>query len=129
MPKIEMDKKYRTGDGRPVRILCMDLKNRNYPVVVAVKEGAQEHVISYTPEGHCYADQVDADEDLVEISPFEGMEIDDKIWVRASSGGGWVPRHYAGNNGRSIDAWNDGKTSHSTDAKSPWIHFSKTNPI
>jgi hypothetical protein len=33
---ISMDKKYRTQDGRPVRVLCVDADNSTHPVVVLI---------------------------------------------------------------------------------------------
>lgn len=33
MPKIEMGKKYRYRNGKPARIICVDIPGNNYPVV------------------------------------------------------------------------------------------------
>ena len=62
-----MDKRYKTRDGRDVRVLCVDLKNDNYPVlsVVTNKDGFQI-VIQHSSDGHYYEDGEDSDVDLIE---------------------------------------------------------------
>lgn len=129
MAKIEMGKKYKTGDGRAVRILCVDMNNA-YPVVAIVtEENGDEDTWGYTAEGQYNTFGPDEEEDLVEVTPFTDLKIDDLIWVK--SPGSWVPRHYAGNNGVKVYAWNDGRTSHSAPSKlsyNLWGEFSRTNP-
>jgi hypothetical protein len=49
--KIELNKKYKTRDGRPVRIFCVDM-NASYPVAGCImnKNGTEE-LCSWTADG------------------------------------------------------------------------------
>ena len=68
MAKISMDKKYRTREGKPVRILCTDFKGAN-PVVVAIRWSDTAEVLSmYEEDGTRPKSPLD---DLVEVSPKE----------------------------------------------------------
>ena len=40
-----------TRNGLPARILCTDLKSRNYPLVAALSFGEREEIYSYTSTG------------------------------------------------------------------------------
>lgn len=52
---ISMDKKYKTRDGRPVRLLCVD-RAGGHPVVALVGFSGQDTVSSYLPSGARFAD-------------------------------------------------------------------------
>lgn len=43
-----------TRDGRPVRILCYDLKGGDYPIVACAERDNVEIVILCTADGHLY---------------------------------------------------------------------------
>lgn len=63
---ISMDKKYKTRDGRDVRVLCVDnlgLCAGSYPVV-AIVEGAAS---VFTATGGFYTESVEHELDLVEV--------------------------------------------------------------
>lgn len=113
---IEMHKKYKTRDGHPVRILCVDCigKNFAFPVIALVKntEG-EEHIEQYMPDGHYHKNHED-DLDLIEVQPWEDFKIDDPVLV-SDDGECWYKRHFAGIgcNGRPT-AFNDGATSFTT---------------
>lgn len=63
---ISMDKKYKTRDGRDVRVLCVDNNGacaEGYPVV-AIVDGA---VVAFTATGGFYPDSEERDMDLIEV--------------------------------------------------------------
>lgn len=122
MAKISMDKKYKTRDGRPVRILCVDLKNQTYPVLALVMKASEETIITCTKDGD-YVGNHEHELDLIEISPYEGFKIDDPVMV-SDDGNFWLPRHFAGigKEGRPR-AYRNGTTSWSTTESSlSWDH-------
>lgn len=111
MSKISMDKKYRTRDGLPVRILCLDMKDPDYPVVgLAESPNGYELMCCFTPEGRFSICDSEHDRDLIEVSPYEDFKIDEPVMVR--DGNGWERRHFAGvhSNGKPM-TWIDGYTS------------------
>jgi hypothetical protein len=76
--KISMDKKYKTRDGRPVRILCVDAK-RHYPVVGLIANGESDEDLGSWPEDGSSYIGVARDDDLVEVvepkyRPFANIE-------------------------------------------------------
>jgi hypothetical protein len=71
-----MDKKYRTRDGRNVRILATDLKDSECPVVVAIEQGERETVLSLTADGRRFF-RIDSDRDLIEVKP----RIQRTVWI------------------------------------------------
>lgn len=101
--KISMDKKYRTRDGRDVRVLCVDKDFSDdaivkRPVIALVKsiKGSGESVYYYSSHGYfCvegHADQLD----LIEVKPYDDFEIDEPVYVRDSENEKWRRRHFAG---------------------------------
>lgn len=118
---IEMGKKYRTRDGREVRVLCIDRNNGVFSVVALV--GGREYVEAFTKFGEYWGDGHASNNDLVEVSPFEDFKIDDPVMVRFCDGG-WYRRYFAGvsEDGEAL-AWDNGGTSWSSDKvydKSAW---------
>lgn len=52
MPKISMDKQYKTRDGRPVRIICVDREDDDYPIVALINwENGKDRISTYTTNG------------------------------------------------------------------------------
>lgn len=132
-PEISMDKSYRTRDGRPVRLLCVDRKDTNYPVIgLILDHDGQETLETFKLRGGFVLRQGIDDRDLIETTPFDGLKIDQPIWVRDRETDSWLARHYAGNFAGKVLAWNDGGTSHSAYAKNStraWPTFSITKPL
>lgn len=97
--KIDIDKTYRTRDGRAVRILCTDRKTIKYPVVGLVLDynNVTENLEVWAINGSYYNDCRN-ESDLVEVSPCDGWEIDENVWVKMDDEGGWLPYHFAGVN-------------------------------
>ena len=69
---IEMGKRYKTRDGRPVRILCTDREQTIYTVVALV--GTE--VLSYTADGKQFRTG-ESRSDLIEVKP----RIVRELWV------------------------------------------------
>lgn len=97
--KIDITKVKTTRDGSKVLELFRVQHLRNYQLVGVVESytGARTleswtesgKYIFDSPRKHCM--------DLVEWSPYDGWEIDDKIWVRHEGAEAkWTPRHFAG---------------------------------
>lgn len=125
---IEMGKKYRTRDGREVRVLCTDANHKIYPIVALMERDGVDVVNRYTLCGQ-YSAGAESHLDLIEVSPFEDFKIDDPVMVRHRDDGIWHRRHFAGidEHGRAL-VWSYGATSWShdhVDVKAPWSQFRK----
>lgn len=111
---IDMSKRYRTRDGRCVRILCVDARS-GYRVVGLVMDGDGIEVPqSWTALGEHDVSALNSCFDLVEISPYEDWSVDAPIWVRDDRCQAWRPKHFAGiaeGSGRPL-AYAGGCTSH-----------------
>lgn len=101
---IEMGKKYRTKSGVSVRILCVDRKCAEYPVVVEMENGV---IMTYPLSGRSNQTMFS----LVEVKPYEEFRIDEPVMV-SDSGITWIPRYFAGvrADGRPC-TFNEGQTS------------------
>lgn len=94
---IEMHKKYKTRDGRPVRILCTDRKDvedRTFHVIALVTTEGYEEIRAYSKTGQCFIDE-DSALDLIEVQPWEDFKIDDPVLV-SDDGLNWEKGHFAG---------------------------------
>jgi hypothetical protein len=67
---ISMDKRYRTRDGRGVRVLCVD-RDGSQPVCVLVRNKASEQFISCNANGSYFENEEENDLDLIEIPELE----------------------------------------------------------
>lgn len=126
MKKIEMGKKYRTRDGRAVRLLCVDRKHQTYPVVGLV--GDPEILVAWTSNG-LYSIQEERDCDLVEISIYADIPIDTPGWAHLL-GFDWRRCHFAGvdEKGRPL-TWLNGRTSFTAEGRRVfWDEFVITKP-
>lgn len=93
--QVSMDKKYMTKSGLPVRILCIDGKIAVYSVVALVSDAmTMERVVIYTQQGH-HCEGVESEWDLVEVSPYDNFQMDDKVLVRGNDSDIWFPRHFS----------------------------------
>ena len=108
MSKIEMNKKYQTNNGIPVRILCTD-KEGDYPVVGVIGES----VFCFTSNGR---GGLGKDLDLIEVSPFAEFKDGDPVMVRDTEGGSWKKRYFAfvSNKNEAVFTYDDGKTKWSS---------------
>jgi hypothetical protein len=124
MAKIEMGKTYKTRNGAAVRVLCVNIKSDNYPVVAAVlgKDGF-EVIKGFTSDGLHYRGDSDSFHNLVEHNPWNDVAVDTKIFVRMKEHEQWVPRYFASYTEPHIIAWDDGKTSFTANGlKCHWVH-------
>ena len=80
---IEMNKKYKTRSGLPVRILCNDLKYDTYTVIAAVydQKTGYENTINVSSTG-AYIEGEGSPLDLIEVTPYDDFKEDDLcvIW-------------------------------------------------
>jgi hypothetical protein len=72
---ISLDKKYRTRDGRDVRIYAMD-HNGDYPIIGATIDSGYPNTCSWKLNGWAY-DSVKSELDLVEVKP----RIKRTVWL------------------------------------------------
>ncbi len=96
--KIEMGKKYRTRDGRPVRILAMDIRAPRTIVIAVMNPEGDESLHTVYPDGNCSAivgEQTSTD--LMEVSPYDDFKINDPVMAKISSEDeNWQRRYFAG---------------------------------
>lgn len=93
--KIEMNKKYRTRDGRPVRIICTDRIHPVYTIVGFINHEGIEVLYLWAGNGKSSITNEKSDLDLVEVSPYKHLKIDDKVIVW-NDFGDFKKRHFAG---------------------------------
>lgn len=74
MNKIDMNKKYKTRDGRDVRILCTDANHKLYPVVGIVEMEGISYPSSWTRFGKLDTQSYEkSNEDLIEVKEKETL--------------------------------------------------------
>jgi hypothetical protein len=61
---ITMDREYVTRDGKPVRVLCVDLRGDEWTVVALVQNECRERLITYRADGR-YSAISESKEDLI----------------------------------------------------------------
>lgn len=77
--KIELGKTYRNTQGKKVRIICIDRKSNDYPIVGLVDNDA---VNTYTVTGKYTTNGRDPYEDIVsEATEWDDVAIDTKVIV------------------------------------------------
>lgn len=54
-----------TRSGKPVRIICFDVKGAKHPIIALVKEDEYERVCSYMPDGRRFNDEEEWPDDLM----------------------------------------------------------------
>jgi hypothetical protein len=90
---IEMEKKYKTSEGQPVRILCVDGPDCVYPVVGYIEGSASEQIICWMADGQ-YNVNNHSGMDLVETSPWDDFQRDEPVMVK-DQGAAWVRRYFS----------------------------------
>ena len=106
MSKIDITKKYRTRDGRAVRILATDIKNEPWVVAAAIRnDGGYEIVMPYMADGSS-ASCRETHLDLIEVRPrhkfYMWVNVYSPCLVRDSvAGSGWRTREDADLSARS----------------------------
>ena len=121
--KIDMNKTYKTRSGSPVRILCIDADG-DFPVIALI-DGKQ--IEAYYSAGAYALNFENHFKDLIEVTPYDDFEIDDKVMV-SMDGVKWFKRYFAGVSTYSeeVKCFNHGATSWSEDGNtSNWEHCRK----
>ena len=109
---IDINKKYKTEDGRPARILCTNRNNKKCVVALVTDKNNYQDIISYTADGK--ADSTNSHPlNLIEITPYDQLKVDDKIMV-SDDGHIWSSRHFAEVRNGVVYTFDNGKTSWST---------------
>lgn len=107
---ISMDKQY-TSNGEKVRILCIDRKCLNYPVIAIIND---VEVRYFTKTGEYYYED-NSVYDLKEYNPWSEVEVDTKVIVTFSFDGGEInyKRHFSHYDEKQdcVYVFGDGKTS------------------
>jgi hypothetical protein len=117
---VQMGKRYKTRDGLDVEVLKTDLKC-TLPVVVVITLESGEEVLRCFRNNGSYGVAFSSACDLIEVSPYDEFQIDDKVGV-SNDGMNWHKRHFAGvsSDGRAM-VFDKGMTSWSSSGrKSLW---------
>jgi len=113
-------KKYRLADGRSVRVICTDRKHGDYPLVTLVGDGGEEEIVAYTADGFYCASKVGHYMNLVEVTEWDDLVIDEPVMVRCNNAMRWERGYFAGVKDGDPTAWSGGRTSWTTDVQIAW---------
>lgn len=106
-----MDKCYATRGGMPVRILCVNRKDRQSVVGLATTSEGLDCVETWYPDGVYRNDKSPSGMDLVEVSPYSNFKTDDPVLALLSDKTR-IRAHFAGLDAKGKPkVWNDGRTS------------------
>lgn len=109
MPTLDLTKSYRTSTGHPVTVLSLNFRPSSasgLKAAVLVHHEDHDDLITAELDGKpLYYNFT-----LVEVGPYDHIEIDDLVMVRDSADQPWVPRHFAGVFDGKPTAWVDGRT-------------------
>ena len=110
---IELNKTYKDGLGRDVRIICVDF-NDQQPIIGIVSGDFGDFIACFTAEGRYILEEPSAN-DLILPEDFTKFAIDEPVMVRDYDNQDWMRWHFAGvaNNGKAR-AYVDGKTKWSS---------------
>ena len=128
MNEIEMGKKYRTCDGQPARVICVDAKGVQ-PIVALVEIDSETEInIRATLDGE-FLKGAENNLDLIEVGPYDDFKIDEPVMVCNGVERRWIRRYFAGvaPDGRPM-TWNSGATSWTTDSRMPWDECRRPAP-
>ena len=91
MPNISMDKKYKTRDGKSVRIICVDAKG-DWPIIGLIEIQEVESVAAWRADG-LYG-PTRSGYDLVETTPYADFYRGQPVIVSESASGCNTARRY-----------------------------------
>ena len=120
---IEMNKKYKTRSGLPVRILATDIES-DFPVCAALKSNKNEEtLLRYTNNGR-YFDPYKHEYDLIEVTPYEDFKVDDLcvVWDVTESK---EFRYFSHAKGNLAWCFNSGGTSYTRTTTTSWTNCRK----
>jgi hypothetical protein len=90
---IDINKKYKTRDGRKVEIIAME--RRLLLPVVGIVEG-QSVIKCWSIFGRIYNEREESVYDLNEVTSYADFKIDDKVLVKEERRSIWKKRYFAG---------------------------------
>lgn len=93
--KIDITKRYRTRVGHPVRILCTDRVDDEYPIVGLFRHDSVEKLICWTNEGKPQHFNT-KDYSLVEVPEWEDIEEGEPVLAQMAPNSDWFRAVYAG---------------------------------
>ena len=103
---------YKTRSGLPARVICDDANSESlYPVVALYTKGGYEHVAVYTKELKVYAGSTENDLDLIEVSAWDALNVDDTVLMRDGAEQPWQRGYFAGIVDGKPTVWTGGTTS------------------
>lgn len=131
---IDINKKYKTRDGREVRIYATD-GSGGFSVHGAIKrDDGWGSPLVWAKDGRFNLDVDEQPMDLVEVSEWDDFKIDDPVMVARmgndlSEISGWSKRYFAGINefGKPL-TFRDGATSWTADQTTTWDLCRKPTP-
>lgn len=115
---IDINKKYRTRDGRPVELITTS--GRGYFQVIGY---VAESTYVYYWSGDGKSPGADSNLDLVPVSEFDNVPVDTPVNI-SNNGVHWVPAHFA-----KVDEFGNvyvfvgGRTSHTADSEKQVISY------
>lgn len=114
---IDTTLKYETLAGEPVRVLAVDIKNTDFPIIVAVDKGGYEATVKLRAGG---VDE-NFDQFIRKVNPYKNFKVNDKV-PASDNGSSWVKRHFAGlSDDDKPQTFSFGKTQFTTDgSKNTW---------
>ena len=116
---IELNKTYKDGLGRDVRIICVDF-NYQQPIIGIVSSDFGDFIACFTAEGRYILEEPSAN-DLILPEDFRTFAIDEPVMVRDRDVGTWVTGNFAGVDfkGRAL-VWRCGTKWHSEGETVSW---------
>lgn len=115
-----MDKKYRYRNGDPAIVIWAKERGEDpYPVISLRKDG---EILTHSKTGRAVLEDIPDPFDLIEVSPYEDLKIDDPVMAYHAMDGTPYPRHFAGvePDGRPR-TWANGRTSFSIHSNNDYI--------
>ena len=91
---IELNKTYKDGLGRDVRIICVDF-NDQHPIIGIVSGDFGDFIACFTADGRYVLEESSANY-LILPEDFTKFAIDEPVMVRVNDSGYWVRRYFAG---------------------------------
>lgn len=127
--QISMDKKYRTRNGKAVRIFCTDLKG-DFTVAGAILYEDADAIDRWTSSGSYDFGKSESGFDLIEVSPYEDFKIDEPVMVRDNEQDSWKRRYFSHEKDGVAFTFHLGATSWSSYGRTmyPWMQCRRPAP-
>jgi len=113
---IDMNKKYQTTEGVPVRILCVDAKC-DTPVVVLIQYPEQDYIIRLDSVGNPPGTDKPY---ITEVPKYTDFKKGDPVMVREHGMGSWLRRYFSHEKDGAAFTFIDGCTGWTTTETISW---------